>query len=262
MEQNCCFFSIFYYYTPKLPWFPPTSPRPPARRCPVSSLETAFSLELLSLFSPLFCLSARRCCFGETSSLQLLQGSRFLLQLSCGVTYFLLLKVEEVCMTLKMVGPFFNFLNADTRIWRIRDTSCWNTVNYRFEDGEFSTWGTKSQKLRGTGRHSVFFPALFNIFEGFNLILSIAPSFFIPYLPFVFLQWPVDSEGRFMKKKEAERLLEAKRIQGPRQLINVLLVSHQLKSTFLQARRRSSVLFECRPARPVKYWNDVSYLLF
>lgn len=65
-----------------------------------------------------------------------------------------------------------------------------------------------------------------------------------------------------MKKKEVERLLEAKRIQGPRQLINVLLVSHQLKSTFLEARRYSSVVFECRPARPVKYLNYVSYLLF
>lgn len=63
----------------------------------------------------------------------------------------------------------------------------------------------------------------------------------------MFLQWPLDSEERFGKKKE----VEAKRIQGPRQLINVLLVSQQLKSTFLEARRYSSVLFDCRPARPI-----------
>lgn len=65
-----------------------------------------------------------------------------------------------------------------------------------------------------------------------------------------------------MKKKGAERLLEAKRIQGPRQLINVLLVSHQVKSTFLEAHRYFSTLFEQRPARPLKYSDCVSYLLF
>lgn len=38
----------------------------------------SFFLEVMSFFSPLFCLSASRCCFGETTSLQLLQHSSFL----------------------------------------------------------------------------------------------------------------------------------------------------------------------------------------
>lgn len=84
------------------------------------------------------------------------------------------------------------------------------------------------------------------------------------HLPFFQSSLLCSSSGRwrFVKKKGAELLLEAKRIQGPRQLINVLLVSHQVKSTFLEVHRYSSTLFERCPARPLKYSDCVSYLLF
>ena len=62
-------FLFFYYYTPKLPCSPPAIPPPAARqsRLPLCYITgNVFFLELMSLFSPLFCLS---CCFGETSSL-------------------------------------------------------------------------------------------------------------------------------------------------------------------------------------------------
>lgn len=147
----------------------------------------------------------------------------------------------------------------------------WNSLNSRnkwLDKMEMFCAAVWSSVHRNWGKQDITFLLLrslyfFNISEGFNLtavIFSSAPSFFIPYLPFVFLQWLVDSEGSW--EERSRQLLEAKRIQGPRQLINVLLVSHQLKSTFLEARRYSSVVFEYCPARPVKYLNYFSYLLF
>lgn len=50
-----------------------------------------------------------------------------------------------------------------------------------------------------------------------------------PCLPPVSLEWPVDSKWNVSEKKEVEQLLEVERSRGPKQLINVLLVSRQLK---------------------------------
>lgn len=78
----------------------------------------------------------------------------------------------------------------------------------------------------------------FNISEAFNSSdTSITPSSLYSVSPFCIPPMAGGFRGKVDDKKEVEQLLEAKRIQGPRQLINVLLVSQQLKSTFLAAHR-------------------------
>lgn len=205
----------------------------------------------------------------------------FFTSFKCSGSYFLptsVVRPFETDSTFFQVplvqGPPESFL-----VFRYRQSHLENSWNKSWKQFEIFTFVdiTGSRRWRcfsqETGHHSFSFffysghytLSYFNIFEAFNLtavMLSIAPSSLYSVSPFCIPPVAGRFRGKVHEKKEVEQLLEAKRSQGPRQLINVLLVSQQLKSTFLCAHRYSSVVFECCPARPVKYSNCFSYLLF